>query len=54
MESHFWLPETLRFGLSGMVASQRHFEPKCFPIRAMVQTPLTLHSGGSGRLKGEI
>ena len=54
MESYFQSPETLGFRLSGMVASQRHFEPKCFLIREMVQTPLTLHSDGSGRLKGEI
>jgi hypothetical protein len=54
MESYFRLPETLGLGLSGMVALQRHFEPKHFPIREMVQTLLTLHSGGSGRLKGGI
>ena len=48
MESYFWLPETLSFGLSGMVALRRRFEPKRFPIREMVQTLLTLHSGGSG------
>jgi hypothetical protein len=37
-----------------MVASQKCFEPKHFPIREIVQTPLILHSGGSERLKGEI
>ena len=54
MESYFRSPETLSFGLSGMAALQRRFQPKRFPIREMVQTPLTLHFGGSGRLKGEI
>ena len=54
-ESYFWSPEPLGLELSRMVALRRRFEPKHFPIREMIQTPLTLHSGGGlGRLEGEF
>ena len=53
MESYFWSPETLNFGLSGMVALQRYFEPKHFLIREMVKTPLILHSGVQEDSKGK-
>ena len=49
------MPEPFGFELSGMVALRKCFEPKHFPIREVIQTPLTFHSGGgSGRLKGEF
>ena len=39
------MPKPFGFELSGMVALRKCFEPKCFLIREVIQTPLTLHSG---------